>query len=57
MAKQPPKNVKKLIADHTPEPKASLPGRFKRRPVKPPPKQPPRNVISLIENALRRKGK
>jgi len=61
MAKKPAKNVEKLIAAQTPkppkEPKVSLPGRFKRKPIKPKPKKPPKNVITLIEKALKRQGK
>jgi len=60
MAKKPPKNVNKLIADHQQKPKKKPPAptlaaRFKVRAK--PPKKPPKNVIGLIEQALKRKGK
>lgn len=61
MAKNPAKNVNKLIAAQTPKPKkktteATLPQRFKRKPVKRAPKPPPKNVLKLITDALKKKG-
>ncbi len=60
MGTQEPKNVKKLVADHT---KAKKPGRAdriraaKEMQSRKPKKGKPSAVLALIEAALRRKGK
>jgi hypothetical protein len=55
---KPAKNVRKLIADKTKEPKRKpTVAKEMRLRKKPKPKEPPSSVLKLITDALRRKGK
>jgi len=58
--KKPAKNVGKLISDHAKpvkrEPVVAKKIRLRGKAI-PPPKQPPRNVLKLIADALERRGR